>query len=79
METFGLKIAINSLICDVCEENFDKKFYSDTNISDSYELKAILVEKLDELFPFNKIWMEDILNCQTINDVVKLVMDNCDE
>lgn len=74
-----MEIAINSLICDICEENFDKKFYSDTDISDIYELKAILVYKIDELFPLNHICMEDILNSQTINEVVKLVMDNCNE
>lgn len=79
MENFGLKIKINSLICDICEENFSKKFYSDTDISEEHELKAILVDKLDELFPLNKIWMEDVLNCKTINDVVKLVIENYDE
>ncbi len=66
---------ITDLICAIAEENFETKFYEDTDISDNPELLAILTIKIDELFPLNYILFEEVHGCQTIKQVVDLIIE----
>lgn len=73
----GIAIAeVTALICAIAEENFETKFYENTDISDNPELLAVLVIRIDELFPNNYICMENILECRTIKEVVNLIIDD---
>ncbi|OGS70782.1 MAG: hypothetical protein A3F91_09725 [Flavobacteria bacterium RIFCSPLOWO2_12_FULL_35_11] len=71
-----LQSEVNSFICDIASENFEGFFDSNTDISDNFELLAILQYRLEEAYKDviidDKRLYEDI---KTINDLVDIVME----